>query len=78
MSTLIDLQIERLKEPSTIQLFEDTQQRIHSMALIHEKLFQSPDLAKVDFGNYLRNLAEEIAYSYNFIQRNIQLEMKTL
>lgn len=75
ISTLIDLQIERLKEPSTIQLFEDTQQRIHSMALIHEKLFQSPDLAKVNFGNYLSNLAEEIAYSYNFIQRNIQLEL---
>lgn len=75
ISTLIDLQIERLEEPTTIQLFEDTQQRIHSMALIQEKLFQSPNLAKVNFGSYLRNLAESITYSYNFEQRNIELKL---
>lgn len=75
IATLLELQAERLEDRATIQLFEDTQQRIHSMALIHEKLFQSPDLAKVNFGNYLRVLAEEIAYSYNFYQRNIELKL---
>ncbi len=39
--------------------------RINSIALVHEKLYQSGTLAKVELGDYLRTLAEQVAQAWN-------------
>lgn len=53
---------------------EISQSRIISMALIHENLYQTNDLCKVDFSEYINNLIESIGANYNNFRNEIQLE----
>lgn len=58
MSSLLGLQARSIAQPETRQAFEDSQGRIHSMALIHEVLCGSPNFARIDIADYTRQLAE--------------------
>lgn len=59
--SLLSLQLDELTDPRSRELFMESQNRIASMALVHEKLYQSRDLARIDFVCYLRNLVENLA-----------------
>lgn len=61
---LLDLQSQHVKDKKTLQMFNDTCSRVRSMALIHEKLYQSKDLGKIDFGEYILSLADYLIQSY--------------
>jgi len=52
VSSLVSLQAERLQDTALRTVFEDVAHRVRSMALVHEKLYQSGDLAKVEFAEY--------------------------
>jgi two-component sensor histidine kinase/CheY-like chemotaxis protein len=56
ISSLINFQMEHVKDAETRAILRVTQTRVHSIALIHEKLYQSPLLANVDMGEYMRGL----------------------
>jgi two-component sensor histidine kinase/CheY-like chemotaxis protein len=56
ISSLINFQMEHLKNPETREILRVTQTRVHSIALIHEKLYQSPLLATVDMAEYTQAL----------------------
>lgn len=56
ISSLMDLQADALKEPALRSVFADMRDRIRSMALVHEKLYQSESLARVEFAEYARSL----------------------
>src|SRR5262249_14950343 len=51
-------------DEETAELFRDMQNRVHSMALVHESLYGSENLARIDFAEYARNLAEDILASH--------------
>ena len=53
---LINLQDTKLTNPSEIELFEELNQRIHSIALVHEKLYENHNLANIDFYSYTTDL----------------------
>jgi two-component sensor histidine kinase len=57
-------------------MFMDVQNRVISMALIHETLYQSGDLRMVNFGVYVRTLAEQIFRSYNVLPHRIALQIR--
>jgi two-component sensor histidine kinase len=57
ISSLLSLQSRSITDPSACELFEVSQNRVKSMALIHEQLYQSHDLATIDFAEYVRRLA---------------------
>ena len=57
------------------EFLEISQSRILSMALIHENLYQSEDLNKVDFNEYTKNLTQSILNSYNNSNQNIELKL---
>jgi two-component sensor histidine kinase len=65
VSSLLTLQANRVKDPQAVTAFRESQSRIRSMALIHEKLYQSGDLAHIDFGDYVRHLAGDLLQAYN-------------
>jgi two-component sensor histidine kinase len=56
-------------------LLKDSQQRIRSMALIHEQLYRSHDLGRIDFAAYVRELAAHVARSYQVNTDGITLAM---
>jgi two-component sensor histidine kinase/putative methionine-R-sulfoxide reductase with GAF domain len=56
ITSLLNLQSAQLQDPEASMLFRESQSRVRSMALIHEKLYQSKDLARVDFNAYVRDL----------------------
>ncbi len=76
ISSLLYLQSEKIKDPQVLEILRDSQNRVKSMALIHEKLYQSPDLSKVDLAEYLRNLTSYLFRSYTALANAIQFEVE--
>ncbi len=54
--SLLSLQADHIQDPHAQNVFQVSQERVRSIALVHEQLYQSPDLARIDFGDYLRTL----------------------
>ncbi len=63
MSSLLKLQAEDTRSEVVKQNFSEAINRIRSMALIHEKMYQGEDLTKIDIEAYLVSLAKEITES---------------
>jgi len=61
--SLLNLQADYVRDKKLVQVFGETEQRIRSMALIHDKLFRSERISAVDFGSYIRSLILEIQHS---------------
>jgi two-component sensor histidine kinase len=64
ISSLLSLQSKGVEDQSALELFRESRDRIRSMALIHEKLYRSQDLARIDFSEYIRSLAAYLVRSY--------------
>jgi len=64
ISSLLHLQSRGIQDKETLEIFRDSQNRVRSMALIHEKLYRSHDLARVDFAGYIRRLTSALIRSY--------------
>jgi PAS domain S-box-containing protein len=75
ISSLLQLQTGYIKDPALIDVFRDSQSRIKSMALIHEKLYQSKTLAKVEMDSYIKELARTLLFTYNSRRANILIHM---
>ncbi len=56
ISSLVDLQANEVREPAMRLIFQDIVYRVRSMAMVHEKLYQSADFARVDFADYADSL----------------------
>jgi two-component sensor histidine kinase len=64
ISSLLSLQSENIGTENPVQTFRESQDRIKSMALIHEKLYQSKDISRIDFAEYVRSLTAYLYRSY--------------
>ena len=76
ISSLLDIQASSVEDHHIAEMFMDVQNRVISMALIHETLYQSGDLRMVNFGIYVRTLAEQIFRSYNVLPHRIALQIR--
>lgn len=74
ISSMLELQAEYITNHKYLNLFKDTQNRIQSMALIHEKLYQSRDLAHINFKDYVQSLTDSLIRSYRI--RNSVIKIK--
>lgn len=63
--SLLRLQQRTLKDPQAIASLLDSQNRIESIALIHEKLYRTDNLAQIDFSDYVPQLIENLQSTYN-------------
>jgi len=75
ISSLISLQSDYAGNESTIKMFEDSKNRIRSMALIHEKLYQSEDISLIDFSDYIESLAGRLLEVYGVAGMGIELHI---
>ena len=72
ISSLLDFQAATVTEPKILGILADSQNRIQSMALIHEHLYQSQDLAQVQFDEYINRLVKHLFFSLDEIIGNIK------
>lgn len=63
--SLLNLQSNRIKDTQIQAMFKESRSRIRSIALVHEKLYQSSDLSKIGFGEYIQTLTQELFHVYN-------------
>ena len=57
ITSLIALQVKNIEGSATVYEFKQIQNRINSMAIVHEMLYQSEDLSQIDYGDYVEKLA---------------------
>jgi PAS domain S-box-containing protein len=73
VSSLLSLQSGYTREDAVSELLVESQNRVKSMALIHEKLYQSTDLTNIDFADYIRTLSRNLFQSYASSPEAIEL-----
>ncbi|MCP4023824.1 MAG: PAS domain S-box protein, partial [Desulfobacteraceae bacterium] len=64
LSSLLNLQADQVNDQKYADLLKDSQERIKSMALIHEKLYQSKDFTRIDFSTYVETLVRGLTESF--------------
>jgi len=78
ISSLLSLGSRNIKDEQALEIFKSSQNRVKSMALIHERLYQSTDLARIDFTDYVRSLTRHLISSYGLkaeaIKMNINIQ----
>jgi PAS domain S-box-containing protein len=76
ISSLLGMQSSYTDDPKALSAFRESQNRIKSIALIHNKLYGSKDLAHIDFHEYAYNLVQDIFSSYGVDPGIIAFEVK--
>ena len=75
ISSLLNLQSRYIKDKDDLKMFQESQSRAKSMALIHQRLYDSSDLERINFGDYIRSLANDMFQTYLLDPKQIKLEM---
>lgn len=78
ISSLLNLQASTIVDARIEELFRESQNRVRSMALIHEQLYRSDSLSHIDFGEYVRNLANFLLQSYPNPQIDVHLHVQAV
>ncbi len=72
ISGLLNLQSSYVEDEAVRNLFHDSQNRIQTMAVIHEQLYQSDDLSEINLADYIKRLVSNLFLSYNHSQGGIK------
>ena len=76
VSSLLELQSDALDDAALLAQFRDSQDRIRSMALVHETLYQSQELARLDLAHYIHTLSAQLVQSYNIDPQRITVRIQ--
>ena len=78
ISSLLDLQSQHIHEPAMLEVFRESQDRVRTMALIHEQLYQSQDCARINFSEYITELTNYLfrAYGVNVCKITLELDVE--
>ncbi|MEL7669027.1 CHASE4 domain-containing protein [Methanobacterium sp.] len=75
ISSLLSLQSRYIKDKDAFEVFKESQNRVKSMAMIHERLYNSKGLAKIDFAGYIRNLVDDLFDSYGVNHDDVKIDI---
>ncbi|HMA05106.1 MAG TPA: histidine kinase dimerization/phosphoacceptor domain -containing protein [Methanomicrobiales archaeon] len=75
VSALLILQSKKTKDPRILEMFRESEHRIKTMALIHEKLYQSRSFGTIDLAEYLTRLLQYLFRSYEERSKGVSLQM---
>jgi PAS domain S-box-containing protein len=75
ISSLISLQAEQIEDKQYADKFNDSKNRIKSMALVHEKLYQTEDIANIDFNDYIETFANSLISFYEINTGKVHLKI---
>lgn len=77
ISSLMNLQSSVLNNKELLEAFNESQNRVKSIASIHELLYQSSDIGSILFDDYLRKLCADLIYSYFGIKGRVKFTIDT-
>ena len=75
ISSLLYLNSKKIKDKEALSMFKDSQSRVKSIALVHERLYRSADLSRIDFKEYVYHLTNDLLRSYAINQSLIKLDI---
>ena len=73
ISSILKIQARTVEDEHAREIFSDTEARVRSMALVHERLYRSDDLTKITFEEYLSGLVEDLIQSLGIDARKIAI-----
>jgi len=76
MTSILNLQANMLKDEETKLIFEESLNRIKSMALVHENIYANKSLTNIDFEKYVKNLTQNLFRSYEINEKNVEIKYK--
>jgi two-component sensor histidine kinase len=71
---MINLQTQNIKDENILQMFSETSNRISTMALVHEKLYQTKDLSQINLKDYFTDLINLLSNNYQLISEGIRIK----
>ncbi|HVO73149.1 MAG TPA: histidine kinase dimerization/phosphoacceptor domain -containing protein, partial [Ignavibacteriaceae bacterium] len=71
VSSLLNLQTAYLKDPAALKALQNSQNRIKSMAIVHEKLYQTENFIRIKLDDYLDELLQNLSASYQVVSDEI-------
>ncbi len=76
ISSLLSLQSRYFRDSQYMEMFKESRNRVRSMALIHEKLYQSEDMANIDSAEYIKTLVHELIRSYRVDPDRVRIKIE--
>lgn len=76
ISSLLRLQSYHINDPEALEIFRESQNRVSSIALVHEKLYQSQDMGCIDFSDYLKSLTRDLFHFFPTDFSHIKLKLE--
>ena len=74
ISSILNLQSSYIKDEAAVEMLKESQDRIKTMAFIHESLYQGKNLSHVKFYEYVKNLVSNLFHSYGINKKGVRLE----
>ncbi len=75
VSSLLKLQATYINDPAALDLFKESRNRVQSMALIHQKLYQARDLTNIDFCEYAGNLISYLMQTFGLTKEQLKMNI---
>jgi len=76
IASMLNLQSGYIEDQQSLEIFQDSQNRVEAMAAIHEKLYQSENLARIDFADYIRDLTASLFSTYENRGTGVELSVE--
>lgn len=75
ISSILNLQSSYVSDEGTLDILKESQNRVKTMALIHESLYQTKDFSKINFTDYIKNLSGNLLYSYQIYDNLVEIKL---
>ncbi len=75
ISSILNLQSSYVEDEKTLEIINESQNRIRSMSYIHESLYQTKDFSSIDFHDYITNLVQNLVHSYQLFTGKTKLNL---
>jgi len=76
ITSLLRLQAGKIEDKQYADMFKDAENRIRSMALIHEKIYQTKDFANIEFSEYAKSLTKDLFRLYGINAEKVKLRIE--
>lgn len=76
ITSLLNLQSNLIEDPMIKNLFHDSQLRIKSMAIVHDLLYKSDNISKINFSQYIKTLIDDLIFAYKGSDHSIKTDIQ--